>query len=358
MGYGTMYMPNNDSFEFMQVLRYTFNTIIDTVLMAGNVMQVNVDTAGMFEMLYYAKGYGEPIVKMEVDTGRGEVISLQYLNVPNVAKLSPLKSDTVQVIYAFYKREEGKLSTTGLSAILDMGAMMGDGRNGDKDTFHVQFEKPQVIISDEMVYGFGFSDEIEYTLNMDAPDQPGATIEIKTTEIRTVGVDGHGTLLMNNDSASVLRINIITKETQEVTFKLFGFPVNSFSFDDYSYELVYWGTDAQMPLVRATFDTSDYAYAWECEFTEGPFVYVGSNKEPLVKTFDAYPNPTSGLIQVNGISENALVQVYDLNGKMILNENASFNTSIDLSPFENGMYLLKVVDSNNNSVLTKRIIKE
>jgi hypothetical protein len=359
MGYGTMYMPNNDSFEFMQVLRYTFNTVVDTVLMAGNIMQVNVDTSGMFEMLYYAKGYGEPIVKMEVDTGRREVMSLQYLNVPNVAQLSPLKSDTVQVIYSFYKREEGKLSTMGLSAIMDMGAMMGNGRNGDKDTFHAQFSKPQTIISTDMVYGFGFADTAEWSIELDVPDRQGLSMEMKTTQIRTIGVDGNGILKMEGgDSASVLRVNVVSKETTTQTIKLFGVPVNSFSFDDWNYELVYWGTEAQMPLVRATFDTSDYAYAWECEFTEGPFVYVGSEEEPMANSFDAYPNPTSGLIQVSGISENALVQVFDLNGKMIVNENASFNTSIDLSAFENGMYLLKVVDSNNNSVLTERIVKE
>ena len=358
MGYGTMYMPNNDSFEFMQVLRYTFNAVIDSVLMAGNLMQVNLDTFSTFEMLYYTNGYGEPIIKMEVDTGRREVISCQYLNVGNNTGISPLKTDTAQIIYGFYERKEGSLALTGLTAVLDLGAAFGDGPTGDKDTIHAEFAKPQTIISTDMVYGFGFSDTITYTLELDVPEQEGASLELKVTEVRSVGVDGNGSLLMNGDSATVLRVNIVKKETTETTFKLFGFPFQSFTDIGWSYELAYWGVDAQMPLVRAVFDTSDYAYAYECEFMEGPFVIIGTEEAPIVKTFDAYPNPTSGLIQVSGISENALVQVFDLNGKMILNENASFNTSIDLSPFENGMYLLKVVDSNNNSVLTKRIIKE
>ncbi|MFY0673241.1 MAG: T9SS type A sorting domain-containing protein [Bacteroidia bacterium] len=358
MGYGTMYMPNNDSFEFMQVMRYTFNASIDSIQMAGNLIQVLLDTSSMFEMLYYAKGYGEPIVKMEIDTASRLVLSCQYLDVENIAGISPLKTDTAQVLYGFYKREEGALSLTGLTAVLDLGSAFGDGASGEKDTLHAAFEKPQTIISTDMVYGFGFSDTITYSLEFDIPEPAGASVEIKVTEVRSLGVDGNGILLMNGDSASVIRVNTVKKETTETTIKLFGFPFQSFSEDDWSYELAYWGVDAQMPLVRAVFDTSDYAYAYECEFLEGPFVYVGKDETPLAKSFDAFPNPTTGTIQISGISENANIQVFDLNGKMIISNNASFNATLDMSAFEKGMYLLKVVDSDKNSILTKRIVKE
>ncbi|MGB0431674.1 MAG: T9SS type A sorting domain-containing protein [Bacteroidia bacterium] len=357
LGYGTMYMPNDDSFEFMQILRYTFNASVDSVFMSGNLMQVELDTFSTFEMLYYAKGYGEPIVKMEVDTTTREVHSFQYLNVPNTAQLSALKSDTVQQIYAFYKREEGSLAMTGMSAIIDMGAMMGNGRSGQKDTINAPYSKPQTIISTDMIYGFGGADTVSYTIKLDMPQQEGMTLELKTTEVRTIGVDGNGILHMNGDSATVLRVNIITKETTEQTLKVFGIPVNTSKFDDFNYELMYWGTETQMPLVRAEFDTSDYAYAYNCQFSDGPFVIVGLNDKPEINSFEVYPNPSNGLVNVNGLSANANVQVLDLSGKVILNQKASLNTQIDISGLNNGLYMLKVIDLESNKSFTKRLIK-
>ncbi len=66
-----------------------------------------------------------------------------------------------------------------------------------------------------------------------------------------------------------------------------------------------------------------------------------------------YPNPTTGLVKVDGV-EGAQVVVYNMVGEVVYNEaNASANTTIDLSSYNAGNYIVKVI--NNNEVSTQKI---
>ena len=67
-----------------------------------------------------------------------------------------------------------------------------------------------------------------------------------------------------------------------------------------------------------------------------------------------YPNPTTGLVKVEGV-EGAQVIVYNMLGAVVYNEaNASATTTIDLSSFNAGNYIVKVI--NNNEVSTQKIV--
>ena len=66
-----------------------------------------------------------------------------------------------------------------------------------------------------------------------------------------------------------------------------------------------------------------------------------------------YPNPTTGLVRANQdiISQ---IRVYDLTGKQL---TKSEDSSVNLSAFKNGVYLLQLYRSDTNNWVTKRIIK-
>ena len=69
--------------------------------------------------------------------------------------------------------------------------------------------------------------------------------------------------------------------------------------------------------------------------------------------FFVYPNPTQGFVRANQeiISQ---IRVYDLTGKQL---TKSEDSSVNLSAFKNGVYLLQLYRSDTNNWVTKRIIK-
>jgi hypothetical protein len=86
---------------------------------------------------------------------------------------------------------------------------------------------------------------------------------------------------------------------------------------------------------------------------------TGIIKSPTFKNeYTIYPNPTVNEISINSNhnqSENNY-QIFDYKGKLILAGRLnSGNTTIDISGFSNGIYLLKI---NNNSGETYKIVKE
>jgi hypothetical protein len=57
-----------------------------------------------------------------------------------------------------------------------------------------------------------------------------------------------------------------------------------------------------------------------------------------------YPNPTNNIIYVQGLSdiENNIVELYDVQGNLILRKEMLGNGMIDLVEFANGIYVIKV----------------
>jgi hypothetical protein len=74
---------------------------------------------------------------------------------------------------------------------------------------------------------------------------------------------------------------------------------------------------------------------------------------PATKMVTIYPNPTSGLLtimSVEGFSDNASLELYDFNGKAILQRNLDNMTDqrIDISQFAKGIYYLRIKNNKIN----------
>ena len=84
---------------------------------------------------------------------------------------------------------------------------------------------------------------------------------------------------------------------------------------------------------------------------------LGVQEVEDLKDIHIYPNPTSGHVSIN--FPNALeskITVYDLNGRLLLNTTETTTKSIiDLSNYEDGVYLLKI-EVNQNEII-KRVVK-
>ncbi|MHA3789568.1 M12 family metallo-peptidase [Flavobacterium hauense] len=70
-----------------------------------------------------------------------------------------------------------------------------------------------------------------------------------------------------------------------------------------------------------------------------------------------YPNPSTGMVTVKADEEISQISVYNVAGQLLLSAKAgATETTVDLSPFANGIYFFKAV--GNNSESNFRIIKQ
>ncbi len=84
---------------------------------------------------------------------------------------------------------------------------------------------------------------------------------------------------------------------------------------------------------------------------------IGTNKvTELADGLKIYPNPTTGIVNIQTKQNNSSISVYNINGVEIINKNINLKDKIDLSNYPKGMYLLKI-KSDTQNYLHKLILK-
>lgn len=68
-----------------------------------------------------------------------------------------------------------------------------------------------------------------------------------------------------------------------------------------------------------------------------------------------FPNPCNNAITIKSIRANSKITIFDMNGKLILN-NQSSNNQIDIRHLQPGIYTVKIND--NNEIVTRKFIKQ
>ena len=80
-----------------------------------------------------------------------------------------------------------------------------------------------------------------------------------------------------------------------------------------------------------------------------------NNEENSLNPTNFFPNPTTGLVFIDGDLKFDYYELYDVTGKLLLKNSLEGNT-IELEKYVNGVYFLKLF--SNNNVTTKKIIKK
>ncbi len=64
-----------------------------------------------------------------------------------------------------------------------------------------------------------------------------------------------------------------------------------------------------------------------------------------------FPNPVVNELTINNVTQNAIILIYDLNGRLLINKTARTTTEkINVSSLINGIYSIKVVDKKKNRI--------
>ena len=85
----------------------------------------------------------------------------------------------------------------------------------------------------------------------------------------------------------------------------------------------------------------------------------GTSSSSLDKAFSIYPNPASGYVNVksNAAQNNATVAIYDLNGRMVVNQKLANNTTqININGLATGVYVVKI-NAKDNTQTEKLIVQ-
>ncbi|MCH2045611.1 MAG: T9SS type A sorting domain-containing protein [Saprospiraceae bacterium] len=74
--------------------------------------------------------------------------------------------------------------------------------------------------------------------------------------------------------------------------------------------------------------------------------------------FVIFPNPASQQIFIQGIEQNQYIEVFDMNGRLVLTQEASSNTALNIMDLQNGLYILRLSNPSTQQVYTHKIIKQ
>ena len=75
---------------------------------------------------------------------------------------------------------------------------------------------------------------------------------------------------------------------------------------------------------------------------------INNSGENSLKLF---PNPVTSQLVIHNLEKNAILSIFDLNGKLILSKKAdSINEIIDVSNLVNGLYSVKIIENKKSLI--------
>ena len=82
---------------------------------------------------------------------------------------------------------------------------------------------------------------------------------------------------------------------------------------------------------------------------------IGISEIIAEKELQIIPNPTNGVFSIGNLAENAVVEVYEMNGKKIFSKSIIPSETIDLRSFGKGTYLVEIQISNSQQKRLKLV---
>lgn len=87
-------------------------------------------------------------------------------------------------------------------------------------------------------------------------------------------------------------------------------------------------------------------------------VAASSDDLPSVENVKVYPNPAADYIQLSVVDGVSSMEIYNLIGKKVkIFETGSISDKYNISNLPRGMYLVRLLDSDGDALVTKRISK-
>lgn len=96
-----------------------------------------------------------------------------------------------------------------------------------------------------------------------------------------------------------------------------------------------------------TTDSCDYVHVW-----------TNISNKYSEHVFNIYPNPTNGIVNIKSSDDSKLlIEMTSILGRLILTKEFHTSTQLDLSPFQNGLYIL-MIKRDDKLIDVSKVIKE
>ncbi len=184
-------------------------------------------------------------------------------------------------------------------------------------------------------------------------------------------IDGYGTIKTPLGNFSCLRQNYRTistisnvkmytngswKKVPANVLKILGWG----SKPDTTYTVSFWTNDANvgMPVVNYYYSEGDKNIG-SVTWTQTKLQASSISKINQLKNVSSFPNPCHSILTVAlPASVKANLTIFDLNGKIVEGVAVENGSTIDISKCENGLYILRYMDSSTGEIIhTQKIIK-
>ncbi len=95
-------------------------------------------------------------------------------------------------------------------------------------------------------------------------------------------------------------------------------------------------------------------------YRRGPAPTTSVQEQVKLITTEFYPNPTSGIVNISSTQAIADIDVYDVTGKLVSNQQniKQANTSLDLSTLNNGIYFIHSQTINGEVSISKVVVSK
>lgn len=162
---------------------------------------------------------------------------------------------------------------------------------------------------------------------------------------RTVDVDGWGLVETPFGSFQAIRVHHIIEERDSVQMEFNGFPINVEIPLPEKHVYEWWTNGQKEPVLRVEMrsllgNSTVTSVQYRDKFD--PNVLSVSNTELI--DVSVYPNPTSEVLQVDGL-DDATYRIVNLNGQVVL-EGLVQNQEINVRNLQNGTYQIIFIQSN------------
>jgi hypothetical protein len=213
----------------------------------------------------------------------------------------------------------------------------------DYSTKGMVFRSSAVIITDSVKVGI-------------APEQMGLYY---TTNDAPLAVDNYLMVKYDNDTL----VNVLANDTDftltPLKVSLIGTPkiFGATATVDSATQSVWY-----VPAIGiVSKDTLTYAVCDQAGLCDTAFVFIEVQSPTGVGAIDAfvpavYPNPFTTLLVLDGIQNEATINVMDMGGRILMERNVQGNCQLDVALLPAGIYMLRIQQANGMSV--SRVVKQ
>jgi hypothetical protein len=208
----------------------------------------------------------------------------------------------------------------------------------------VQSDTIDVVYDFPMTYNDSWNSRSYFNIDMN----PIYDAQFKRHQQRDVIVDGWGQITTPFGDFDAIRVKTILtyQDSIYIDLPLIGASWLAIPTPE-TIEYNWWTTNNKVPVLKIT---TQAGIATTIEYRDGVVNDFASTIEEQLNYISLFPNPTSTELTIN-VSEvtPSLIEILDLNGKLMYSTTLTGNIKINVSNWTKGVYFVKM---KNNSITT------